>query len=240
MKRVGTRTVIVVPERKLSETILDFAAPLLEPFGPAPELDEARRVVALAISVWNFHVMATPIWGKPKFLAQARKKMCASPNAKAALFEVLEQRRREFFNNDYRVVGAWSFESDAMGNGTLRCEGRLPEGCDAYVPPSVETRISIDGRFLDEVQIKRTPRSLLSFPPERHRADVSGDNVLLHVPTYVAVQLLADGTLPPLRGAAVEVVVFAQPPRQLVLAEVWATETPAGDVVSLSFTPAAT
>ena len=65
---------------------------------------------------------------------------------------------------------------------------------------------------------------------------MSGDEVVLLVPAYVAVQLLADGTLPPLRGAAVEVVVFAQAPRRMVLAEVRAMGTPvAGDVVSLVF-----
>lgn len=237
-RRAGTRTVIFVPERKLSETILDFAAPLLEPLGSTPEIAEARRAVELAISVWNFHVMATPLWGKPKFLSEARKKMCgpASPPGLATVFELREHRRREDFGTDYRFVGTWSFESDATGGGTLRCETRLPEGCEAYVPPAVETRISIGGRVLDEVKIRQTPTSLLSFPPERHHAEVSDDHVVIHVPAYVAVQLLADGTLPPARGAAVEVVVYAQPPRLLVLAEVRASSrSVAGDVVSLVF-----
>jgi len=237
-RRAGTRRVIFVPERKLSETILDFAAPLLEPLGRTPELAEARRAVELAISVWNFHVMATPLWGKPKFLAEAREKMCSPgpPQGLATLFEVLEQRRREHFGTDYRFVGTWTFESDATGGGTLRCEAMLPEGCEAYRPPAVETRISIGGRFLDDVKIRQTPTSLLTFPPERHRAEVSDDRVVIHVPAYVAIQLFADGTLPPARGAAVEVVVFAQPPRRMVLAEVRASKRAvSGDVVSLVF-----
>jgi hypothetical protein len=35
-KPSGSRIVIFVPEKEVSQTILDFAAPLLEPLGPLP------------------------------------------------------------------------------------------------------------------------------------------------------------------------------------------------------------
>ena len=149
------------------------------------------------------------------------------------MFDELGARRRALFNGDYRFVGAWTFEGDGPGNGTLRCESRLPEGCEPYVPPAAKTRIAIGGRFLDEVKIRRTSTSTLSFPPERHRAEVSGDRVVVHVPACVAVQLLADGVLPPLRGGPVEIVVYAQPPRRAALVEVHTGEY--GDIVSLTF-----
>jgi hypothetical protein len=51
--QLHTRTFIFVPERKRSETILDFAAPVLEPLGPVPALDEARRAIEFAINAWK-------------------------------------------------------------------------------------------------------------------------------------------------------------------------------------------
>ncbi|MBI2897938.1 MAG: hypothetical protein HYY06_30545 [Deltaproteobacteria bacterium] len=51
-----TRTVVRLPERDLAESILYLAEPLLEPLGPTPPLDEARRAIGLAIDVWNAHV----------------------------------------------------------------------------------------------------------------------------------------------------------------------------------------
>ncbi len=48
-----TRTFIFVPERKMSETILEFGAPVLEPLGPVPELEEARRAIEFAINAWK-------------------------------------------------------------------------------------------------------------------------------------------------------------------------------------------
>jgi len=54
----------------------------------------------------------------------------------------------------------------------------------------------------------------------------------------VAVQLFADGTLPPVRRSAVEIVVHARPPRRIVLVEVLTgSRHLAGDVVSLTFEP---
>jgi len=46
-----SRTVIVVPDRKISETILEFAEPILQPLGPVPELEPARRALELAVAV---------------------------------------------------------------------------------------------------------------------------------------------------------------------------------------------
>jgi hypothetical protein len=61
-----TRTVVRLPERDLAESILYLAAPLLEPLGPMPPVDEARGQIELAISLWNAHVLASKLWGAPK------------------------------------------------------------------------------------------------------------------------------------------------------------------------------
>lgn len=60
-----TWTVVRLPERALAESILHLAAPLLDPPGQAAAPDEVRHVLKLAISTWNAHPMASPLWGRP-------------------------------------------------------------------------------------------------------------------------------------------------------------------------------
>jgi hypothetical protein len=75
-----TTTVVRLPERALSESILHLAAPLLDPPGPAQSSDEVHRALELAIKTWNGHVMASPLWGRPrpKPLADLRRTIPAS------------------------------------------------------------------------------------------------------------------------------------------------------------------
>jgi hypothetical protein len=118
-----------VPDRKISETILEFAQPILGPFGELPELAAARSILGLAVSVWNFHAMATPLWGKPEYLAKARAQMRApgTPREIAEIFESLLARRAEHYGDDPRVVGDWNLGPDGRGGHTFRCDCRLPE-----------------------------------------------------------------------------------------------------------------
>ena len=50
-------TAVRLPDRELSDSVLDFAAPLLERLGDAPAPDAVRGVVALAIEVRNALVL---------------------------------------------------------------------------------------------------------------------------------------------------------------------------------------
>lgn len=239
-RSANTRTVVFVPEQKLSATLLDFAAPLLEQFRPAPTVDEARGGLDLAIKIWNFHVMAGPLWGKPQFLKDARARMTdpAGEPALSAFFEILSTRRVEQFDDDPRLVGDWSLAPDDVGGFSLRCEAMLPEGCEPYVPPAPETRIRIGGRFLDEVKIAQSATALLSFPPARHRAELEGTDVVVETPASVAVQLLAEGTVPPIGTGTVELVVYGQPARRARLSRVRAPGALGRETIYLVFEPA--
>jgi hypothetical protein len=119
-----------MPDRKISEAILEFAQPILDPLGEEPELAEARRALDLAVGVWNFHAMATPLWGKPEYLAEARAKMRdpGTPPELSAIFESLLARRASLYGDDLRVVGEWSLGSDGRGGHSFRCDARLPHG----------------------------------------------------------------------------------------------------------------
>jgi hypothetical protein len=59
-------TVVRLPERDLAALVLELAAPLLERLGPAPAIDEARTVVALAVTFWNASVLASKRWEYPR------------------------------------------------------------------------------------------------------------------------------------------------------------------------------
>jgi hypothetical protein len=55
-----------LPERDLTDTVVQLAAPLLERLGPVPAVDDARATVALAVTFWNANVLASKLWGSPR------------------------------------------------------------------------------------------------------------------------------------------------------------------------------
>ena len=119
------------PERKISATILDFAAPVIDPLVqqglPIATLNNLFQII---ITIWNAHVMATPTWGQPEILANLRN-MVAGPGAPpelATLFVVLSERRKGLFADDPRAVGEWSVIPDKAEVFRLRCDARMPAG----------------------------------------------------------------------------------------------------------------
>jgi hypothetical protein len=119
---------IAVPTRKISETLLDFAAPVLAEYPPPAPLAVVRAVLQFAITVWNAHVMTLPVWNHPEPLAQLRQ-LADRPDAPPPMkgwLDRLTQRRRHTFAEDPRAVGEWSVTSDGAGGFRFRCDARLP------------------------------------------------------------------------------------------------------------------
>jgi len=128
----------------------------------------------------------------------------------ADTFKLLSERWRKEFSFDPRLIGAWSLEVKD-GRPHLICEMTFPDGVEPLVPPPAEKRIAIGGRFLDEVQIRMTATSYLSFPVESHRGTVDGNGIAtIHAKMPTVVQLFAEGRLPPVGGTPVEVMVRGQ------------------------------
>jgi hypothetical protein len=220
-----TRTVVRLPERDIADSILQLAAPLLEPLGPTPPSDDVRHAIELAVSVWNAHVAASQLWGdpRPKALSELRKAMCGKQarTGAAEAFELLSDRWRAEFSLDPRFVEAWSFEANSGGDHRLVCEMALPHGVEAEVPPPVEKRIAIDGQYLDEVRVRQGATSFLSFPVESHRGEVGSDGVAtIQAKMPTALQLFADGHVLRVGGAPVEVTIGGKPLGPMVLSEV--------------------
>ena len=49
----------VIPRRKISETIIDFGAPLLHDLRPDTPIEIVRASFNITICVWNAHVMVS-------------------------------------------------------------------------------------------------------------------------------------------------------------------------------------
>ena len=233
-----TRRVVRLPERDLAESILELASPLLAPLGSRPPLDEARQAISRTIDLWNAHVIASKFWGnpRPKPLADLQRAMSGD----AGVFDLLAGRWRADFAFDPRLVGAWSYEADERGAHPLICETTLPDGVEAEVPPPAEKRISIGGRFLDEVRIRQTATSYVGFPVTVHHGVVGDDGTAtVNAKMPSVVQLFAEGRLPPVGGPPVEVTVGVAKLGPMVLSEVrCAGQHGWNDVAVLIFRPA--
>ncbi len=217
-----SRTFVTLPERDLAECILVVASPLLEDLGPTPAPDEARDAIALAIEVWNAHVSASELWGapRPKDLTALRRRARSkqAPAGLAESFERTSARWREEFMFDPRLVGSWSLDATPA---SLHCETALPEGVEAIVPPPLEQRVRIGGKFLDEVSIALTANSFLSHPVEAHRAEQASDGVVtIWTKMTTAVALFAEGLLTPMGGGPVDVMVAGKAVGPMVLTAV--------------------
>ncbi len=120
-----------LPEPKISATILDFAAPVIDPLAsrslPVATLSNLFQVI---ITIWNAHVMATPTWGQPVMLVELRKTVTSpgAPPELSNLFKVLSDLRKERFAEDARAVGEWSVIADLAGGFKLRCDAPMPSG----------------------------------------------------------------------------------------------------------------
>ena len=124
-----------IPERKISETVLEFGEPLLGAL-EAPTVEEYRRGLEIVITVWNAHgiSMANP-HGRTvylKELSRYRKRAAAdgAPPLFLAAFDALNARRVTDYADDPRCVGEWDLIPDGTGGYKFRCDARLPGGKD--------------------------------------------------------------------------------------------------------------
>lgn len=102
--------------------------------------------------------------------------------------------------------------------------------------------IAIEGRYLDEVQIRQAKRyaancvGYRSFPAHRHSAHVEGDVVMVSAQAPTVVVLLAGGVLPPVAGRAVKIQIGGRTLGPLHLEAIESGETDSvGEVIVLRF-----
>ncbi len=130
----GAAPGLTIPQRKISETLIDFGAPLIFDLDPNQPIEIVRSVFTIVIMVWNAHVMAMPAWGKPQLLEHVRA-LLRTPGTAPQLIDSyteLAARREQHFAQDPRAVGEWNVQFDHAGRVRLHCE--------AHVPPSLTSR----------------------------------------------------------------------------------------------------
>ena len=133
--RGGTRSP-TIPTRKISETIIDFGAPLIFDLDKDQPIEIVRSVFTIVIMVWNAHVTAMPVWGKPQLLEELGK-LLLSPGAAPQLIDTCKElaaRRQQHFADDLRAVGEWNVELDHAGRVRLHCDARIPPSIDPRKP----------------------------------------------------------------------------------------------------------
>lgn len=116
---------LTFPDRKISETFLDFASPLLEAEGRNPTKHEAEQVLKVAFTVWN-SVVLDSVNGNTKYTEKLRQLTSDDPLS-AALVEKMISRKQDIFSDDHRLIGEYKLSSK-KGELRLRAEARSPAG----------------------------------------------------------------------------------------------------------------
>ena len=111
------------PDKKISETFLQFAEPLLIGAPPSATEHQVEEALKVAFTVWNA-VVYKDANGETRFLDMLRESMASEPQL-AAVVEQLIVRKRSLFADDYRVVGQYKL-TRKEGELRLWAEARTP------------------------------------------------------------------------------------------------------------------
>jgi|ERR1035437_469981 hypothetical protein len=101
------------PDRKISETFLNFAAPLLDHV-PSEALEHrTQQAFQMSFMAWNAVVFAD-VLNDRLHLDEIRR--LTADNPETALFmEQLIARKRAFFADDERMIGTWELKRTEDG-----------------------------------------------------------------------------------------------------------------------------
>ena len=124
-----------VPTRKVSETLLEFAQPVLEEAGYLDDpQDELFLILALALSAWNAVVQDT--WEREKgWVERARASLRRLPaddrEQMTRDFELLVERKRRHFADDPRLFDRLEVVTRGPGDLNVRLMGVVAPGARA-------------------------------------------------------------------------------------------------------------
>ena len=109
--------------RKISETFLEFVAPLLDALGPEATADQMENALKIGFTTWNA-VVYDAVNVNSRFVDQLRDLTGHDP-AVGAFVEQLIVRKRRLFRDDLRLIGHYQLYRD-RGEIRLRAEARRP------------------------------------------------------------------------------------------------------------------
>lgn len=115
------------PDRKISETFLDFAAPAMGDLPSEEPEHKAREALKVCFTVWNAVVFADVL--KNNQFLEGIRALTAGNAGTACLMEQLIARKRTLFADDERLIGNWVVTRTAYGINLHA------EACDPYSTP---------------------------------------------------------------------------------------------------------
>lgn len=111
------------PNRKISETFLHFAAPMLDDLpSEAPE-HRAQQALKLSFTAWNAVIFAD-VLNDHRHLDEIRRLTADNPEI-ALIMEQLIARKRALFADDERLIGTWEVTRTEEGIN-VRADARDP------------------------------------------------------------------------------------------------------------------
>lgn len=120
------------PNRKISETLLQFAAPIIHDLpSEAPE-HRARQALEVSFTVWNAVIFAD-VLNDHGYLDQIRQLSAGNPET-GLLVEQMIARKREFFADDERMIGDWEVTRTEDGIN-VRADARDPFSLPPHPTP---------------------------------------------------------------------------------------------------------
>ena len=111
------------PNRKISETFLNFAAPVLRDLPSEAREHRAREALQACFTAWNAVVFAD-VLNDGQHLDEIRRLTADNPKT-AMLMEQLIARKRALFADDERLIGSWEVTRTEDGIN-LRADARDP------------------------------------------------------------------------------------------------------------------
>jgi len=114
---------LTFPDRKISETFLHFAEPLLSGLGPDATDDQMNEAIKIAFVVWNSVVYDT-VNGETRLVDRLRQSTSHDPDT-ALFIAQLIFRKHNLFGDDQRLVGEFKL-TRRNGELNLRAEARAP------------------------------------------------------------------------------------------------------------------
>jgi hypothetical protein len=111
------------PDRKISETFMEFAEPLLGTVDGIPTKEQIDTVLKVAFTIWNSVVLDTTN-NSPHYVKELRRYL-AGHVLPEALVEQMIFRKQTMFGNDLRMIGNYRIVKK-NGEWHLWAEARKP------------------------------------------------------------------------------------------------------------------
>jgi hypothetical protein len=120
---------VSAPERRLSETLVEFGRPVLSSLPDPASHEQLEAALGVIVTLWNALVLAEPAWGQPEDLARlvTLRDSAYLPEPMSSAVASLSERRAAAHRGDVRLVTRWVLSHGVDGDA-LHCEVALPPG----------------------------------------------------------------------------------------------------------------